>query len=180
MRIIGGTLKGRSFMPPKTFNARPTTDFAKEGLFNMLENAFDFSQLNVLDLFGGSGGISLEFVSRGCPQVTCVEMNADHARAIRRTAAAFDIDNRLRVVHHNVFDFLPLCRVSYNLIFADPPYDIAQLDGIPQKIFDAGVLTPGGTFILEHPSAYSFAKHPYFVKEKKYSTVHFSIFFLQN
>lgn len=176
MRIISGSLKGRTILPPKAFHARPTTDFAKEGLFNMLENTFDFSALRVLDLFGGGGGISLEFVSRGCTNVTCIEMNPIHARFIKETARSLGISPQLQVVHHNVFDFLKICTLQYNLIFADPPYDIDALQTIPDTVLQSGVLENGGTFILEHPAQFSFNSHPSFLKEKKYGNVHFTFF----
>lgn len=176
MRIISGKLKGRTLVPPKNFNARPTTDFAKEGLFNMLENTLDFSTLQVLDLFAGSGGIAYEFISRGCPSVTSIEMNPVHARFIKDTARLWGISNQLKVVHHNVFDFLKCCTATYNLIFADPPYDLAGLDTLPQQIFEAGILSPEGLFILEHPASYTFSETSMFKKEKKYGNVHFTFF----
>ncbi len=176
MRIISGSLKGRVLIPPKSFKARPTTDFAKEGLFNMLEHNYDFSTLSVLDLFAGSGGISLEFVSRSCSSVTCVEMNPVHARFIRDTASAFGIKEKLQVVHHNVFDFLSLCTARYDIVFADPPYDLSGLENIPDKVMASGIVKEDGIFILEHPAAFNFAAHPCFQKEKKYGNVHFSFF----
>ncbi|MEJ1729959.1 RsmD family RNA methyltransferase, partial [Escherichia coli] len=176
MRIISGSLKGRNILPPKSFEARPTTDFAKEGLFNILEHTCDLSKVSILDLFAGSGGISIEFVSRGCPFATCVEMNPAHARFIRDTVAALDVASRIRVVRHNVFDFLKICTRKYNIIFADPPYDLPDLGSIPQKIMNAGILEEDGLLILEHPSGFSFSGLQYFMKEKKYGNVHFSFF----
>ncbi len=142
----------------------------------MLENTYDFSSLRVLDLFGGGGGISLEFVSRGCPRVTCIEMNPLHARFIKDTARFLAVSDQLQVVHHNVFDFLKICTLQYNLVFADPPYDIDALETIPDTVLSSGVLEPGAPFILEHPAKFSFADHPRFVKEKKYGNVHFTFF----
>ena len=195
MRIIGGSLKGRSITPPEGYKARPTTDFAREGLFNILDNEYEFADLQVLDLFGGTGAISFEFASRGAAGVHCVEMNADNARFIRTQAAALGLGRVVTVVHHNVFDFIPLCRKSFDLVFADPPYALEGLDTLPDKVFaarwttgdasggnaavsakEAGLLYPGGYFILEHPADYSFASHPRFVKERKYGNVHFSFF----
>ena len=196
MRIIGGSLKGRSISPPEGYKVRPTTDFAREGLFNILDNEYEFADLQVLDLFGGTGAISFEFASRGAAGVHCVEMNADNARFIRAQAAALGLGGVVTVVHHNVFDFLPLCRKSFDLVFADPPYALEGLADIPDKIFatrwtvgsaaageaaggevtEAGLLYPGGYFILEHPADYSFRDHPRFVKERKYGNVHFSFF----
>ncbi|HIR33762.1 MAG TPA: RsmD family RNA methyltransferase [Candidatus Coprenecus merdigallinarum] len=180
MRIIGGTLKGRTVMPPQGFRARPTTDFAKEGLFNVLDNTCDLSSARVLDLFSGTGSISYEFASRGVPEIYAVEMNPLHASFIKRTAASFRISG-MHVVRHNVFDFLDICRLDFDIVFADPPYAIEGLDTIPDKVFNApcvpgGLLREGGLLILEHPASYSFDNHPRFEKEKKYGNVHFTFF----
>ena len=166
MRIIGGSLKGRAIFPPSGFKARPTTDFAKEGLFNMLDNAYDLSTMRVLDLFSGTGSISYEFASRGVQE--------------KRTAASFNIKG-LHVVRHNVFDFLNICKLDFDIVFADPPYDIDGLDTIPDKVLNApevpgGLLREGGLLVLEHPGTYSFDGHPRFDRERKYGNVHFSIF----
>ncbi|HIZ85749.1 MAG TPA: RsmD family RNA methyltransferase [Candidatus Coprenecus stercoravium] len=180
MRIIGGSLKGRTVMPPSGFKARPTTDFAKEGLFNILNNEYDLSSVRVLDLFSGTGSISFEFASRGAGEIYSVEMNPLHAAFIKKTAASFNIKG-MRVVRHNVFEFLDICRLDFDIIFADPPYSIDGLDTIPDRVFAAqgcsdGILKEGGTFILEHPGTYSFKEHPRFDKERKYGNVHFSFF----
>lgn len=176
MRIIGGQLKGRNILLPPSFSGRPTTDFAKEALFNMLENTLDFEELTVLDLFGGSGSISLEFLSRGCPATTCVEMNKSHVAGIRANAKALGLGERLQAVHHNVFDFLKICTRRYKIIFADPPYDLKGLDSLPDKIFAAEILDNQGMLIVEHPAQYNFSAHPRFGKEKKYGMVHFTFF----
>ena len=180
MRIIGGSLKGRTVMPPAGFRARPTTDFAKEGLFNVLDNAYDLSAVRVLDLFSGTGSISYEFASRGAQEIYAVEMNPLHASFIKRSAASFRISG-MHVVRHNVFDFLNICRLDFDIVFADPPYEIEGLDTIPDRVFNApcvpgGLLREGGILILEHPGSYSFDNHPRFEKEKKYGNVHFSFF----
>ena len=180
MRIIGGFLKRRTVMPPAGFRARPTTDFAKEGLFNVLDNAYDLSAVRVLDLFSGTGSISYEFASRGAQEIYAVEMNPLHASFIKRSAASFRISG-MHVVRHNVFDFLNICRLDFDIVFADPPYEIEGLDTIPDRVFNApcvpgGLLREGGVLILEHPGSYSFDNHPRFEKEKKYGNVHFSFF----
>lgn len=175
MRIIGGTLKGKSIIPPSGFNARPTTDFAKEGLFNVLINEFDFSDCCVLDLFSGTGSISYEFASRGCPQIFSIEMNPLHASFIKRNAANLSLKN-IQVVHHNVFDFIDICKIDFDIIFADPPYDLDGINTIPDKILSKNLLKENGRLVLEHPSSYSFVNHPRFIKEKKYGNVHFSFF----
>ena len=165
MRIIGGKLRGRSIELPVGYAARPTTDFAKEGLFNILDNEYEFDGLKVLDLFGGAGSISFEFASRGAGMVYTVEMAPANASFIRSQAAKFHLDN-LTVVRHKKFD----------IIFADPPYAIDGLDTIPDKVLNSGILNPECYFILEHPAEYSFSSHPHFVKERKYGNVHFSFF----
>ncbi len=175
MRISGGELRGRRINPPKNFAARPTTDFAKEGLFNTLANNYDFTEIAVLDLFSGTGSISLEFASRGCSSITAVEMNIAHANFIKSAAASLNISG-LHVVRNNVFDFLTICRIKFDIVFADPPYDLDNLAAIPDKVLNASVLKDDGVIIFEHPAAFNFSKHPSFVKEKKYGNVHFSFF----
>lgn len=175
MRIIGGKLRGKTILPPQGYKARPTTDFAKEGLFNILNNEYEMEGLQVLDLFGGTGAISYEFASRGASRVYCVEMLPLHANFIKAQAARFGMDN-LTVVRHNVFEFLEICREKFDIIFADPPYAIEGLADIPDKVFSKDILHQGAYFILEHPEDFNFESHPFFVKEKKYGNVHFSFF----
>lgn len=175
MRIIGGTLKGKTINPPMGYNARPTTDFAREGLFNVLCNEYEFEDLKVLDLFGGTGAIAYEFASRGASRVYSIEMNRDNAAFIKRESARLGLKN-VTAVHDNVFDFLPICHEKFDIIFADPPYTLEGLDTIPDKIFAADILHPGCYFILEHGGEYSFTGHPRFKKEKVYGRVHFSFF----
>lgn len=175
MRIIGGRLRGKMILPPNGYKARPTTDFAKEGLFNVLNNEYEMDGLQVLDLFGGTGSISYEFISRGASKVYCVEMLPLHANFIKAQAAKFGMDN-LVVVRHNVFEFLDICREKFDIIFADPPYALEDLATLPDKVFSKNILHPGAYFILEHPEDHNFENHPYFVKEKRYGNVHFSFF----
>lgn len=175
MRIIGGDLKGKTIMPPAGFSARPTTDFAKEGLFNILTNMLDFDQISVLDLFSGTGSISYEFASRGCPDIISCEMNPLHANFIKKTAAQYGMKS-IKVLRQNVFDFIQICNVKFDLIFADPPYDMDRFASIPEKVLNADLLKEGGIFIMEHPAAFKFDSIPSFVKEKKYGNVHFSFF----
>lgn len=175
MRIIGGKLKGKIIYPPVGYKARPTTDFAKEGLFNILNNEYEFEDLKVLDLFGGTGAISFEFASRGASRVYCVEMQRENASFIKLEAERLGLDN-VTMVRDNVFDFLHICHEKFDLIFADPPYALEGLDTIPDKVFDHDILHPECYFILEHGDEYSFTSHPHFVKEKTYGRVHFSFF----
>ncbi|MBR7157212.1 MAG: RsmD family RNA methyltransferase [Bacteroidales bacterium] len=188
MRIIGGSLKGKNILPPTNYAARPTTDFAKEGLFNMLTNEFDLEEISVLDLFSGTGSISMEFASRGCKDIISIEMNPLHTRFIKQCSQSFKIKG-MQVIRHNVFDFIKICTKRFDIIFADPPYDLEGLDTLPDRIFGISqefsenfsneskkLIKNGGYFILEHPKAYSFENHPFFIKEKKYGNVHFSFF----
>ena len=175
MRIITGQYKGRHFDIPRSFKARPTTDFAKENIFNVLTGYADFDDALALDLFAGTGSISLELLSRGCRQVVSVEKDRDHAAFIRREAARLGLD-AVTAVHANVFDFLPICHEKFDLIFADPPYALEGLETIPDKVLYRDLLHPGGYFILEHGDDHSFRDHPLFKKEKTYGRVHFSFF----
>lgn len=175
MRIIGGRLKGKSIELPLRYSARPTTDFAKEGLFNILNNEYEFEDLKVLDLFGGTGAVSFEFASRGAARVYCVEMARENASFIKREAARLGLDN-VTMVRDNVFDFLPICTEKFDIVFADPPYALDGLETIPDKVFARDILYPGCYFILEHGDEHSFREHPCFVKEKVYGRVHFSFF----
>ena len=175
MRIIGGRLKGKTICPPARYNARPTTDFAREALFNILDNEYEFDDLKVLDLFGGTGAISFEFGSRGVGRVYCVEMARENASFIKTEAARLGLDN-VTVVRDNVFDFLPICHEKFDIIFADPPYALEGLDNIPEKVMSQDILHPGAYFILEHGGDYDFSGHPAFKKEKVYGRVHFTFF----
>lgn len=179
MRIIGGILKGKTVSPPAGYKARPTTDFAREGLFNVLSNEYEMEGLAVLDLFGGTGAVSFEFASRGVREVYCVEMAPQNAAFIKSQAASLGLGN-VTVVRHNVFDFIQICRKSFDIVFADPPYALDGLYTLPDRVLSSDMLYPGGYFILEHPSGHSFADHKDFVKEKKYGNVHFSFFEKKN
>ena len=175
MRSIGGSLKGKIILPPPEFKARPTTDVAKEALFNILDNEFEFEGLNVLDLFSGTGSISYEFASRGVGHVWSVEMNQQYSSFIKDQAKKLGLKN-LTAVHHNVFDFIPICKEKFDIVFADPPYALEGLETIPDKVLNAGLVYPDRYLILEHGDEHSFVDHPAFVKEKHYGRVHFSFF----
>lgn len=175
MRIIGGKLKGKMIMPPMGYKARPTTDFAKEGLFNILNNEYEFEDLKVLDLFGGTGSIAFEFASRGASRVYSVEMTRENASFIKTEADRLGLRN-VTMVRDNVFDFLPICREKFDIIFADPPYALEGLETLPDRIFENNLLHPECYFILEHGDEHSFTEHPHFVKERSYGRVHFSFF----
>ena len=175
MRIISGKNKGRRLEVPKSFKARPTTDFAKENLFNILNNSIDWEEVKALDLFAGTGGISFELVSRGCPSVICIEKYAPHYNFIEKTKTLLKADE-LRIIKSDVFKYLDACKSKFDFIFADPPYDLPCLDTIPKIILDKGLLNNGGTFIMEHSKDYSFDDLPLFVEKRIYGSVNFSIF----
>ena len=175
MRIIGGALKGKTILPPAGYKARPTTDFAREALFNILDNEYEFEDLKVLDLFGGTGAVSFEFGSRGVGRVWCVEMARENASFIKREAQRLGLGN-VTMVRDNVFDFLTVCHEKFDIVFADPPYALEGLETIPDKVFSADILHPDCYFILEHGGEHSFREHPHFFKEKEYGRVHFTFF----
>lgn len=175
MRIVGGNFKGRYFTPGKKFNARPTTDLAKEALFNILQNRFYFDELSVLDLFAGSGSIGYEFISRGAKSVTFVEKKFSHVQFIKKVTTELDIKN-VQIIRDDTFRFLKKFPGKFNIVFADPPYDLKQLDEIPAALFDSDVLIENGIFILEHPKEFNFINHPNFTEIRYYGKVNFSFF----
>ena len=175
MRIISGKHKGTHIPVPKNFKARPTTDFAKEALFNILANYFDFKGLSVLDLFSGTGSIGYEFSSRDAGHVDMVEINPRYAGFIRATAERMGFDG-IRIFQKDVFNILPVLKDRYDIIFADPPYYLEDLAKIPDAVFSAGLLAEDGWFILEHGKKHSFSNHKNFKELRRYGSVHFSIF----
>jgi 16S rRNA (guanine(966)-N(2))-methyltransferase RsmD len=179
MRIVSGEFKGRTIAPPSNFAARPTTDFAKVALFNILAVRFDFAELSALDLFSGTGSISYELASRGCHSVTSVELNAQHHAFIRRTAQALPLP-QLRCIRANAFAYLRSCHEIYDLIFADPPYDLAGVEQIPQLVFERDLLKLGSWLIVEHGKEKNFSEHPHFREHRSYGNVNFSIFEKKN
>ncbi len=176
MRIISGKLKGRRFSPPKSFKARPTTDFAKENLFNILNNIVDYESLDVLDLFGGTGSISYEFASRGVKSVTCVELRFQHFKFIKDTINEFQLTDQLSVLKGDAFKFIEKTGADYDLIFADPPYDLAEAEVIPTMIFEHNLLRKDGILIFEHSGNYDYTSHPHFIENRANGKVIFSIF----
>lgn len=161
-------------MPPKNITARPTTDFAKESLFNLLTNRMDLEGADVLDLFAGTGSISLECVSRGAREVTAVELAHTQQNFIIATSKSLGINN-LHLIRGDVFRYLKACSIRYDLIFADPPYALEELPTLPSLIVPA-LLKPGGLFVLEHGDQYVFSGHPHFLDLRTYGSVHFSFF----
>ena len=176
MRVISGILKGRSIRVPSSFSGRPTTDFAREGLFNVLNNLAEFENASVLDLFSGTGAFSIECFSRGASKLTCVESNTAHAKAIRENFLNFAITGG-KVLRQDAFRFLKQpAAETHDIIFADPPYDLPGIEKIPGMIFNGDFLSPDGIFILEHSKRQEFSDQPNFLQERKYSNVHFSFF----
>ena len=175
MRIISGSCGGRTINPPKNLRARPTTDFAKENLFNVLGNVVDFEGIDVLDLFAGTGSISYEFASRGAASVTSVEINAVHYNFIRTTAKSYGLTN-IHPVKANVFLYLKSCAKKYDVIFSDAPYDLEGSEAVVDMVLEKGLLKEGGIFIFEHSKDKDFSSHPRFSRLRSYGSVQFSIF----
>ena len=175
MRIITGKYKGRHFDIPRSFKARPTTDFAKENIFNVLVQYVDFDGAAALDLFSGTGSISLELLSRGCSQVVSVEMDRDHHRFIQDCLKKLQTDTCIPI-RGDVFRFLKSCKQQYDLIFADPPYALKELATLPDVIFEKQLLKAEGIFVLEHGKDHDFSSHPHFKEHRQYGSVNFSIF----
>lgn len=173
MRIIGGQFKGRSIIAPGNLPVRPTTDFAKEGLFNILNNRIDFEETKFLDLFCGTGNISWEMASRGCKNVTCVDENVNCYAFITKTAEKFNL-NGLKAYRADVWKFCATSMEKFDLIFADPPFNHEKTATLPDLIFEKGLLNEDGILIIEHPKDISFAEHPNFKEERKYGKIHFS------
>jgi 16S rRNA (guanine(966)-N(2))-methyltransferase RsmD len=175
LRIISGKYKGKRFTPPKGFSARPTTDFARESLFNILNTRYDFDDLSVLDLFAGTGSIGIEFASRGSSPVTMVELNSKHYIFIRNSISALDLPGT-SVVHSNVKSFLKGTKDKYDIIFADPPFNMAWLEEVPDLVLNAGIMKSDAIFIMEHPKSVSFNSHPLFSEHRNYGSVNFTFF----
>lgn len=176
MRIISGKLGGRRINPPSQMPyTRPTTDIAKEGLFNILQNNLDFENMKTLDLFGGTGSISYELASRGASDLTIVEKDNQMASFIKKTAESLGL-TQIKLVKSDVFRFIETAREKYDFIFAGPPYALTTIDDIPKLIFEKGRLNAGGWFILEHTPRNNYQSFPYFLREKNYGTTVFSIF----
>lgn len=175
MRIITGRYKGRHFDIPRSFKARPTTDFAKENLFNVLNGYLDFENATALDLFSGTGSITLELLSRGCAQVVSVEADRDHHTFIKQCLKKIGCDNCV-AIRGDVFRFLRSCHQQFDFIFADPPYALERLPEIPSLILDNHLLAPGGVFVFEHGKHNDFSQLPQFVEHREYGSVNFSLF----
>ena len=175
MRIISGTYRGKQIHPPKNFKARPTTDFAKESLFNVLIHRLDFTELDILDLFSGTGSITYEFASRGVRSVVAVELVPVHFKFIQQTCNELEMD-QVTVIKADAFRYLKNPYQSFDNVFADPPYDHPLLAELPDLVLSTNLLNAEGLFILEHPASYTFVAHPRFSQHRKYGGVNFTIF----
>ncbi len=177
MRITGGFLKSRRFEPPKSFRARPTTEVAREALFNILSNHIDFEKCRVLDLFAGTGAISLEFASRGAASVTCIEKDFIHYKFINKVVEELHLQDVIHPIKSDAFKFLSNSQnLSASLVFADPPFDLPGSEKILDLVLTTGILAPGGLLIMEHGPSKDFSMHPAFQSIRKYGKVHFSFF----
>ncbi|GGA82634.1 RsmD family RNA methyltransferase [Puia dinghuensis] len=177
MRVIGGYLGGRRVNPPaKMPYTRPTTDIAKEGLFNILENNLDLAALRTLDLFGGTGSISYELASRGVTDLTVVEKDPAMFSFIQKTSKELGLSTIYKVVRMDVFKFIEQCTETFDLIFAGPPYALDTIDELPKLVVSRGLLTEDGWFILEHTPRNHYEGYPLFVTQRNYGTTVFSIF----
>ena len=180
-RIISGQWKAKRISAPKNFDVRPTTDFAKEALFSIIENRFrfDFGSISVLDLFAGIGSLSLEFTSRGCKDLTSVEMNAKHASFISATSRELEMDSQINVIRADVFEYLKKNRnrKTYELIVADPPFEmeVQKYEELISFVLNNNYLKENGVFILEHQSRTKL-QHPNLTDTRKYGNVSFSFF----
>ena len=177
MRIIGGKFKGRRFNPPAdNWPTRPTTDYSKEALFNILNNRFDFEEMKVLDLFGGTGNHTYEFVSRGCQDVTYVDKFPACVAFVRKTTKELGITDNIKIFQLDVFRFIGYATEQYDYVFAGPPYGLPTIDLLPNLVFEKNMVRQGGLFVLEHNQHHDFINHPNMVDIRKYGQTIFSFF----
>ena len=176
MRVITGKYKGRHFDIPRTFKARPTTDFAKENLFNVLNSYIDWDAEPVaLDLFAGTGSITLELLSRGCSRVISIEKDPLHFKFIKSFIDKLQDLNAIPI-KGDVFKYLSQCREKFDFIFADPPYVLTEISELPDMILERDMLREDGLLVVEHGKDHDFSQHPRFVEHRHYGSVNFSFF----
>ncbi|MBQ9588503.1 MAG: 16S rRNA (guanine(966)-N(2))-methyltransferase RsmD [Bacteroidales bacterium] len=178
MRIIAGTLKGRRLNPPANLPVRPTTDMARESLFNILNNYVDYEECSVMDLFAGTGAVSIEFVSRGAREVTSIDINNACTEYIKDVSKQMNISN-IHVVRADVFDLLRRANRKFDIVFADPPYSLHDLPKLPDLVFQSEILSDDGIFILEHPKEFTFEEHAHFWQHRAYGKVNFTFFAME-
>lgn len=175
MRIISGTHKGRRFSPPKNLPVRPTTDFAKEGLFNILRNQIEIEGISVLDLCSGTGNMTFEFASRGANSILAVDQHFGCVKYIKQLSTELDFKN-IRAIKAELFRFVKKLNGTYDIIFADPPYGLDGVELLPDSIFKQEVLAQNGLLIVEHGRELSFEEHPNFSSTRKFGNVNFTFF----
>jgi len=176
MRIIAGEFRGRRFTPPAKTPARPTTDLAKEGLFNTLQNMMDLEGISTCDIFGGTGSISYELVSRGAEKLTLIEADLGNINFIKKTVEILGVADKFNIIRGDVFRFMKACTEQYDFIFAGPPYALLNIDDLPMLVFERKMLKEDGIFVLEHTPRNDYQGHPNFLKMKNYGTTVFSYF----
>ncbi|MFV0484058.1 MAG: 16S rRNA (guanine(966)-N(2))-methyltransferase RsmD [Bacteroidales bacterium] len=176
MRVIAGKYKGRHFSPEKSFKGRPTTDQAREGLFNVLMHKYNFEDISVLDLFAGTGSISFEFISRGVSRAIAVDLDGRSVQGIKRVASELGVSTELELIRSDAFRYLETNTSKHDIIFADPPYDMKNFDDIIEKVLGSNSLRENGIFILEHPKRKEYSNVAHFEQMRKYGGVHFTIF----
>ena len=175
MRIVGGTLKGMRFQVPKAFDSRPTTDFAKEALFNILSNHFEIENCEVLDLFTGTGSLSLDFASRQAQRIIAVDRNVACLKFIGDILKKYKLD-QVRLLKNDAIKFLQIAEIQFDIIIADPPYDYKYHDEILQNVFQRNLLKSNGMLIIEHGRQNDFSSHEKHLFLRNYGGVHFSFF----
>lgn len=178
MRIISGSFRGKKITAPANLPVRPTTDFAKEALFNVLNNHYNFDEISVLDLFSGIGSISLEFVSRGSRRVVSVDIEPGCVKFLSETVKKMNLEDKISVIRNDVFQFLKHPSQSFDLVYLDPPFNFEQqeYDQIIELVRQNNFLNPEGELVVEHPKNISFDGHPNLLQSRKYGKVHFSFF----
>ena len=179
MRIVSGTLKSRRITPPNNLPVRPTTDMAKEALFNILQNKYYIEDLSVLDLFSGTGNISYEFCSRESESVIAVEQNNKCIKFISETKEKFELDS-LQVIQSDCFSYLKSSNNKFHIIFADPPYDMPNYEEVVDLVFSRNLLHDDGVLIMEHSKTTNLSQHKYFSERRRYGGVNFSFFMIKN
>lgn len=175
MRVIAGKFRGRRFSPPKNMKVRPTTDRGRESLFGLVDSMTDIEGAEVLDLFAGTGAISIEFVSRGAAHVVAVDVSAVTKKFIDSVCADFGIES-LRTVKADVFKVIRHAEMDFDIVFVDPPYNDPRFGALPDILLTNKFVKPDGLLIIEHPPVHNFAQHPKFVRHKNYGIVNFSFF----
>ena len=177
MRIIRGKYGRRRFDVPHNITARPTTDFARENIFNVIENIIDLEEKTALDLFAGTGAVSYELLSRGCREVTAVEKASTQLAFIRKVKGLLG-DENLKIVRGDVFKFISSCKDSFDFIFADPPYDLPDFGKVPELVLNSRLIKKGTLFVIEHSKNYDFSNLPFFFEHRVYGSVNFSLFLI--